>query len=175
MAAATHSRGDLWKRFESKAEALGAVVRHAASAEDAAELLSQTATGVAFTAGVAERFPGVAERCDVAASREHPRPDVVGAAGFAIAETGSVLLQESRADRAACFLAERLWLLVPQEQIVPTLDDALARIAERVREGARYVTLMSGPSRTADIERTLTVGVHGPRELTIVAVAGSGR
>jgi L-lactate dehydrogenase complex protein LldG len=39
-----------------------------------------------------------------------------------------------------------------------------------VQAGNRYITLMSGPSRTADIERMLTIGVHGPRELILVVV-----
>src|SRR5919197_1317839 len=77
---------------------------------------------------------------------------------------------EADAGRAACFLAERLWLLVPGDALVATLDDALERVAALVRRGTPYVTLMSGPSRTADIERTLTIGVHGPRELVIVVV-----
>ena len=45
------------------------------------------------------------------------------------------------------------------------------RVARMVDEGRPYVTLMTGPSRTADIERTLTIGVHGPRELRVVVVA----
>jgi L-lactate dehydrogenase complex protein LldG len=75
-----------------------------------------------------------------------------------------------RDERGRALLAERLFLLVPKDQLVPTLDDALERIEALVRDGRPYVTLMTGPSRTADIERALTVGVHGPRELHVVLV-----
>ena len=89
---------------------------------------------------------------------------------FAVAETGSVAVALPRAERGEALLSERLWLLVPATELVPSLDDALARIEALVREGRPYVTLMTGPSRTADIERALTVGVHGPRELHVVLV-----
>lgn len=91
---------------------------------------------------------------------------------FAVVETGSVAVALPRDERGRCLLAERLWLLVAADALVPTLDDALERIGGLVRTGAPYVTLMTGPSRTADIERTLTVGVHGPRELHVVLVDG---
>jgi len=89
---------------------------------------------------------------------------------FAVAETGSVAVALPRDERAQALLADRLWLLVPARELVATLDEALARIERLVREGSPYVTLMTGPSRTADIERALTVGVHGPRELHVVLV-----
>ena len=89
---------------------------------------------------------------------------------FAVAETGSVAVAWPRDERGQALLADRLWLLVPASEIVATLDDALARIEALVRAGRPYVTLMTGPSRTADIERALTVGVHGPGELHVVLV-----
>ena len=59
------------------------------------------------------------------------------------------------------------------EKIVPTLEDATAILQVLPRSGTgqkitSYVSFITGPSRSADIELTLTVGVHGPRELHIV-------
>ena len=121
---------------------------------------------VAVGAVVTAAGDGAAARA--AAGREPT--DRVADGLFAVAETGSVAVALPRAERGEALLADRLWLLVPVKDIVPTLDDALARIEALVRDGRPYVTLMTGPSRTADIERALTVGVHGPRELHVVLV-----
>jgi L-lactate dehydrogenase complex protein LldG len=100
----------------------------------------------------------------------HDAGDRIAPGLFAVAETGSVAVALPRAERGAALLAERLWLIVPASELVATLDLALARVEALVRDGRPYVTLMTGPSRTADIERALTVGVHGPRELHVVLV-----
>jgi len=104
------------------------------------------------------------------AAAGHDAGDQIVEGIFAVAETGSVAVALPRAERGAALLSERLWLLVPASELVATLDQALVRIDALVRGGRAYVTLMTGPSRTADIERALTVGVHGPRELHVVLV-----
>ena len=131
---------DLREHFVLKATAVGAIVTSAADA------------------GVARAAAG------------HDEGDRIAEGLFAVAETGSVAVALPRAERGDALLSERLWLLVPARELVPTIDDALARIEALVRAGRPYVTLMTGPSRTADIERALTVGVHGPRELHVVLV-----
>jgi L-lactate utilization protein LutC len=87
-----------------------------------------------------------------------------------IAETGSLVL-DSRAER------HRLVSLVPPvhvavlraESIADDLGSALAGLG-RGAELASAVTLITGPSRTADIELELVIGVHGPRELHVLVL-----
>jgi L-lactate dehydrogenase complex protein LldG len=155
----------LWSVFTAKAELLGAAVMRTASAQTATSLLREAAADYVCTASALARFPGVGSR-----GSAEPAEEVVAAGQFAVAETGSVVVDEPADDRALCFLAERLWLLVPAAELVPTLDVALERIRDMVLHGAPHPVIMSGPSRTADIERVLTVGVHGPRALVIVVV-----
>ena len=160
----------LWERFAAKAVALGAVVERAVTDAAAAELMASATPTPVGTRGLAQLFPRVAAACAPAGSPGSPAPEVVTAGLFAVAETGSAVVCEPNRDRGACLLAERLWLLVREDRIVPTVDAAFERLAELIREGAPHAILMTGPSRSADIERTLTVGVHGPRELVIVVV-----
>lgn len=161
----------LWSRFTAKAELIGAAVMRTVSDESAAALLRDTATSFTCTRSVAEHFPRVAA-ASASEESEHAT-EVVALARFAIAETGSVAVSEPRDDRGRCFLAERLWLLIPEHQIVDSLDRGMARMRELVQAGATHPLFMTGPSRTADIERTLTVGVHGPRVLVIVVVGNA--
>jgi L-lactate dehydrogenase complex protein LldG len=155
----------LWSAFTARAELLGAAVMRTASDTSAAALLDEAAKPFGCTRSAASRFPSVASHASAGEAGE-----VVAAAEFAIAETGSVLVNEPPDERGRCFLAERLWLLVPERELVATLDEALQRLGHLISAGAAHPVLMSGPSRTADIERVLTIGVHGPRALVIVVV-----
>jgi len=160
---------ELWSHFTAKAELVGAAVMRTASQDSARSLFRAAAGEVRFTDQVGKRFPRAAE----GPRAEHtgqPGAEVVAAAEFAVAETGSVAINEPDADRGACFLSERLWLLVAERDILATLDQGMRRMHELVLAGARHPLLMTGPSRTADIERVLTIGVHGPRALVIVVV-----
>jgi L-lactate utilization protein LutC len=133
---------DLHAHFSRKATAIGAVVSVARDGD--ADMVRRTLA--------------------------HEDGDHVADGLFAVAETGSVAVSWPRDERGRALLAGRLFLLVPRDQLVASLDEALARIEGLVHDGHPYVTLMTGPSRTADIERALTVGVHGPRELHVVLV-----
>lgn len=87
---------------------------------------------------------------------------------WALADTGS-LVQNSTAiaDRLVSSLSTIHIALVPTTGILPDMPALLARVHPRE---CAYLAMITGPSRTADIERVLTIGVHGPERLVIVFV-----
>jgi L-lactate dehydrogenase complex protein LldG len=88
-----------------------------------------------------------------------------------VAETGSLLLTDSAlAPRLLGMLADYCIALLDAAAILPDLDAAGEMLARLEREGRRYQSLVTGPSRTADIERVLTIGVQGPKTLSIIVV-----
>lgn len=99
-------------------------------------------------------------------------------AELAVAETGSVLLAENSLEaRVVSMLTLTHFVLVRAGDCVPMLDDIgvyLQRMTQPGLEQRRYVSLVTGPSRTADIERTLTIGVQGPKNLCVLLVRDEG-
>jgi L-lactate dehydrogenase complex protein LldG len=172
MLASPATPHELWSIFTGKAELVGAGVLRAGSPQAAVSVLRDAhVTRAGHTASLAERFPELAAHAGARIRRgADVPPDMLALGRAAVAETGSIILDEPDADRAACFLAERLWLLVPVDAIVPTLDQALQHLQTLIEHGSHHPQLVTGPSRTADIERVLTIGVHGPRGLMILAL-----
>ena len=62
--------------------------------------------------------------------------------------------------------------IIRSSDIHPTIGDALAAL-HGANDLSRAITFITGPSRTADIELTLTVGVHGPKELYVIIIEES--
>lgn len=66
-------------------------------------------------------------------------------------------------------------MLAYTSQILPDIEDALRLIKARYApEFPSMVSMISGPSRTADIEKTLVLGAHGPKELIVILIDDSG-
>ena len=92
---------------------------------------------------------------------------------LAIAETGSVLVSEhALGDRVVTMLCRRLVQVVDAASVVDRLESAAAWLTERAGQPG-FASLMTGPSRTADIERSLTIGVQGPDEVDVVVLTNS--
>ena len=89
-----------------------------------------------------------------------------------IAMTGTVVLDGGRLQgRRALTLVPDLHLCVIDEaQVVDGVPTALRLLARGLREGARPVTFISGPSATSDIELQRVEGVHGPRKFELLLV-----
>jgi L-lactate dehydrogenase complex protein LldG len=85
----------------------------------------------------------------------------------AVAETGTILLAhgEGQGRRALSLLPDHHLCVLRRNQIVETVSEGLALIAEQKLSA---ITTISGPSATADIEMTRIRGVHGPRRLTVL-------
>ncbi|MGE3842519.1 MAG: lactate utilization protein C [Vicinamibacterales bacterium] len=99
----------------------------------------------------------------------------VGITGIdvAIAESGTLVLATgSGRSRLGSLLAPVHVAIVRESQIVRGLGDAMGRLRERYGDtlfrDRSNVTFITGPSRTADIELTLTLGVHGPRSIDVI-------
>ncbi len=90
-------------------------------------------------------------------------------ADWGIAETATLVQSSSSEDlRIATMLSEIHVAALPRSRIVPdamTLEGELRRLVQRP---GGYLAFISGASRTADIERVLTIGVHGPQELHLL-------
>jgi len=99
--------------------------------------------------------------------------DLVGITGafLGIAETGTLMLLSGATTPASVsLLPETHIAVIGAECIVATLEQAWDRL--RAERGAlpRAVNFISGPSRTADIEQTVTLGAHGPYRVLIIVV-----
>ncbi len=92
---------------------------------------------------------------------------VIGAE-LGVAESGAVwVTNHGLRNRAACYLAQHIAIVVKGETIVHNLHEAYERI-QIPRPG--FGMFLSGPSKTADIEQALVIGAHGPRSCTVFVV-----
>ncbi len=84
-----------------------------------------------------------------------------------VARTGSVLLSAAQPQGRTAAVYYPVHILVGwADQIVPDLPDALLLLRARYGDALpSMINVNTGPSRTADIEKTLVVGVHGPKEV----------
>ena len=98
----------------------------------------------------------------------------VTGANFAFAATGTVVLESTAEEiRLATTLPEHHVVLLDPAKII---EDDLAAVPHlrtfHQNSPRNYLAYITGPSRTADIERVLTIGVHGPKRLHILLFSG---
>ncbi len=99
--------------------------------------------------------------------------DLVGVSGVlcAIAETGTLALASGPDTPASTHLLPETHIAVLHEdQIVQTMEQAFARVRTTLGHMPRALNLVSGPSRTADIEQTIVLGAHGPYRVHVIVV-----
>ncbi|GIW04508.1 MAG: lactate utilization protein C [Thermomicrobiales bacterium] len=172
--------------FAARVAPLGVRVERVASSAEAAQYLATLrvdagAPRLTIAGEVASAAPnliaalteaGVPWRIPATVEEARDAPLGVSLAKLAVEETGSFLLNEpSLADRAVGLISKLHVALVPVKRLVPSLADAapvLREIAQR--PGGGYASFITGPSRTADIELSLTIGVQGPEAEIVLFV-----
>jgi L-lactate utilization protein LutC len=83
-----------------------------------------------------------------------------------VADTGSILEADGEGDKLQASLLPEIHLAVlHKSNLYPSLSDAIQHV-----RGTKAAVFITGPSRTADIEMSLTIGVHGPGEMVVFLV-----
>ncbi len=137
---------------------------------------SLTGAGIRLEAMALKTAPGKSGRGDErrALRQQAARADMgVTGVDFAIAETGScVIIARKGVSRLVSLLPPVHVAVVERGQVLPSLDElfTLRRRDSLHDDQGSYLNILTGPSRSADIEYTLVTGVHGPGEVHLVLV-----
>lgn len=173
--------GDLRIRFRAMSEKMSSTVDEVPRLADApaavARYLDAQALGrraVVWPALAALDWSGAGLEAEFRAPRfdELQGSDAVGITGCycALAETGTVVLLSGPDTPASTHLLPETHIaLVRASRIVAGMEDAFALLrAERGGVVPRALNMVSGPSRTADIEQTVVLGAHGPYRVHLI-------
>ena len=166
-------------RFRERALSLASTVDEAATPGDAPRASRATSASASCRCARCAGASSLGELDWAAAGIEvEARPargdDHVGITGAfcAIAETGTLMMLSGReTPPTVSLLPETHIALVSSASVVRTMEDAWALLRGEQRGMPRAVNFISGPSRTADIEQTVTLGAHGPYRVHTRSVA----
>ncbi|HEU0001149.1 MAG TPA: lactate utilization protein [Ktedonobacteraceae bacterium] len=185
----TQTTTDLFQRFQQRLEAAGGEAHSTENLAGAADIIAahpalarrEIVVPPAFAAHqpwgailpiLIERGITIHEAGDPASVADFPAG--LSSAELAIAETGSIMLAENALPaRIVSMLTLTHFALVQASTLYPMLEAAGQTLQQLTQPGPgqrHYISLVTGPSRTADIERTLTIGVQGPRALCVIIV-----
>jgi L-lactate dehydrogenase complex protein LldG len=167
--------------FQRALEALGGTVARASSPEDARARVAKLLSGkraVASNAAVLKEctidtLEGVEGgfRQEANLRRACAAADAgVTSAAYGLADTGSLVMFSTGEEARMISLLPPVHIaVVPKERILTGLDE-LFLLHPQPGEASSSMVLITGPSRTADIEQILIRGVHGPGELHVIVV-----
>jgi L-lactate dehydrogenase complex protein LldG len=170
--------GTLSDRFVAKVEAVSGTTARVSALSDIPEALIDylTAQSLPLTVVMATQSPLNETNWPQSLTIEHRparREDRVAVTGafVGIAETGTlVLLSGPESPTTLNFLPDVHIVVLRREQIVAHIEDLWARLRAQRKAMPRTVNMITGPSRTADIEQTIQLGAHGPRSLHVIIV-----
>jgi L-lactate dehydrogenase complex protein LldG len=167
--------------FCTRIEALAGKTHRAASAGDARDYVANVIAG---RSAIASNAPilrecgitslpgvqaGVTDRDELRAICSSAACGITGA-DYALADTGTLVMLSSRQEARLISLLPPVYIaLVARQRLLTGLDELLTVLPQPAAQTSSMV-LITGPSRTADIEQILVRGVHGPGEIHVVVV-----
>ncbi|MCK8604333.1 LutC/YkgG family protein [Desulfoferrobacter suflitae] len=181
---------DLKEMMKEKAQAVQSVVSEVGSIEEAfryaIDITRKQGGTVLAAPGLGRQdasafaaFRALCEQNGVALVKESLRAEIgklhtgFTVADYGIAETATIVQESSCEDlRIATMLSEIHVAVLPAARIKPNAMALENELKGEMKSAPSYLAFISGASRTADIERELTIGVHGPQELHILILDG---
>ena len=155
-----------YERVASLAEVPPAILRHLAAIDNPKELL----------VGQGELLDAVLWPDDISVEKRPATVEdsvAISEAYAAIAETGTlVLLSGEQRWTSHNFLPDDHIIILDSALIMRHQEDIWARLRTLPDGLPRVVNLITGPSKTADVEQTVQYGAHGPRRLHLIVVEG---
>lgn len=182
----TENLGDyLFPEFEKRASAASTEIFRVKTAIEAQEVVTNLAkftnakkivtvdSPLQSAASINKQLEsmGIAVYTDVADIAEHAESADIGISTveFGIAESGSVCMDGYAFEsRLVSMLPPIHIAFMNSNNIVLGITEAFEIISKVYDRG--YISFITGPSRTADIERVLTIGVHGPSRFILIAI-----
>jgi L-lactate dehydrogenase complex protein LldG len=188
-------RPELLKQFESELTRVGARLHKASTAESAFHYIEQIVsdraakTIIGFDTALIDGLDlpkrleeagiqFVTETTDSGFILTAAVADIgVSGVDYVLADTGTlVLLAREGQARSISLLPPVHIAVMKPENLISGLSDLVPLLRDETGDGARNlssaITFITGPSRTADIELTLVIGVHGPQQLHVVLLSG---
>jgi L-lactate dehydrogenase complex protein LldG len=178
--------GALWEQFKTELEKIAGEYKSFSSIEDASRFVIETLTdlkinavGIDNSATAVEMQNKLAEANIAAVKATELTPadrkkilaeincSIVGPA-FAVADIGSIVFtMDDVGTSYPHFLCDNTIAIIKKDRITANQFELFDKIDP---EKAKNMFFVTGPSRTADIEKVLVLGAHGPRKLIVIAI-----
>jgi L-lactate dehydrogenase complex protein LldG len=157
------------ERIASREEIPGAVARYLDALELPARIAEQKShAGVCWPEFADLDWRGAGLAVDARPTQGADRLGITGVL-CAIAETGTIVVASgARAPTATTLLPDTHVAVLCARDVVPGMEEAFARVRALPGGMPRAVNLISGPSRTGDIEQTIVLGAHGPYRVHVL-------
>lgn len=160
------------QRFEGYEGEVVFVESEQAAMQKALDIIKETqstSVGISLDAGMAPMLDnaGIQWIHELPENKAVPKTGITRAAGLVV-ETGSLVINERAGERLWSIICDIHIAILVKPMIFDSLDDLFAGKSPLPDMG---LCLVSGPSRTADIEKQLVLGMHGPKRV-IAIIAG---